>query len=103
MALQIVARGIWLYGGTVETPVDVVALDYDWHYELGKADGQLEPGEEPERADHAGLLYYARFRYALNLSEPTWVDSPACQTIEEAMQCAESKVVGGIRWSAPPA
>ena len=43
MTLRIVARGTWLYGGSVETPVDIIALDYDWEYEFDRTDGQLEP------------------------------------------------------------
>jgi hypothetical protein len=65
MALRIVREGVWLYGGSVETPVDIVALDYDWHFNLGNEDGHLEPGEEPTPLGPDGWLYYARFRRAL--------------------------------------
>jgi hypothetical protein len=103
MTLRIVARGTWLYGGSVETPVDIVALDYDWEHAFHLADGHSELTDLTEPLNADGFLYYARFRHALETSEPIWPDSPACQTIEEAMRHAERKVVGGIRWSAPPA
>lgn len=30
MDIKIVKSGTWLYDGTVEKPVDIIALDYDW-------------------------------------------------------------------------
>ena len=103
MTLRIVARGTWLYGGTVETPVDVIALDYDWSYEFDRAEGRLEPGQVPEPFGHDGVLYYGRFKHALNPAEPTWPDTPGHRTVVDAMRDAERKVEGGIRWSAEPA
>lgn len=104
MTLRIVASGTWLYGGTVETPVDIVALDYDWGYEFDRVDGRLEPGQVPEQMGKDGVLYYGRFRHALDPTEPTSPDTPGYRTVEEAMRHAERKVVGGIRWlAAPPA
>ncbi len=103
MTLRIVRIGSWLYGGTVSTPVDIVALDYDWWYKLGEADGALEPGETPKPLGQGGFLYYARFRRALETSEPTWPDSPGYSTIAEAVAHAESKVTGGITWQGPVA
>jgi hypothetical protein len=100
MTLRIVARGIWLYGGTVETPVDIISLDYDWGYEFDRADGRLEPDQVPEQMGAEGVLYYGRFRFALDATEPTSPDTPGYRTIDEAMGHAERKVVGGIRWSA---
>jgi hypothetical protein len=102
MALRIVRKGTWLYGGTVETPVDVVALDYDWHFLLAHEDGGLEPGEEPEPLGPDGWLYYVRFRNALNPSEPTSPDSRGFASVQEAMHHAEQKVVGGVRWEQLP-
>lgn len=103
MTLRIVRIGSWLYGGTVSTPVDIVALDYDWWYRLGEADGMLEPGETPEPLGRDGFLYYVRFRRALETSEPAWPDSPGYRTIAEAVAHAESKATGGIPWQSPVA
>ena len=99
MTLRIVRKGIWLYGGSVETPVDIVALDYDWHYNLAREDGHLEPGEESSPLGPDGWLYYSRFRHALEQTEPTSPDSPGFISMQEAMQHAEQKVVGGVRWN----
>lgn len=98
MAFAIVKTGTWLYGGRVETPVDIIALDYDWWYSLAEADGQLEPGERPMTPGPDGCIYYVRFREALKHSEPVWPDSHGHATVSEAMKYAESKVVGGIKW-----
>ncbi|TYT26470.1 hypothetical protein FZO89_09490 [Luteimonas viscosa] len=98
MTLRIIRVGSWLYGGSVDTPVDIVALDYDYWYKLGEADCALEPGETPEPLGQGGFLYYARFRHALETSEPTWPDSPGYSTIAQAVAHAESKVTGGIVW-----
>jgi hypothetical protein len=100
MALRIVAQGTWLYGGVSEAPVDIVSLDYDWDYEFAKAEGQLEHGQTPAPLNEIGVLYYARFKNALDASEPTWPDTSGCQTIEEAMEHAQRKVVVPIRWLA---
>ena len=99
MALKIVQTGFWLYDGDVKTPVDIVALDYDWWYELAKADGQLDDGELPKSPDADGFLYYARFRNAGQLEEPTWVDSFGHTTSAKAMDAAQEKVVGPITWN----
>jgi len=95
--MAIVKTGTWLYGGVGETPVDIVAMDCDWHYELDKADGVPDP-EPPQPMGPDGVLYYVRFQHALQPPGPTWVDSPGCASVEEAMRRAESKVQGGVRW-----
>jgi hypothetical protein len=95
--MAIVKIGTWLYGGVAETPVDIIALDCDWDYELDIADGVLDP-EPPHPMGPDGFLYYVRFQHALQPPGPTWVDSPGCTSVEEAMRYAENKVQGGIRW-----
>jgi hypothetical protein len=96
--IAIVKVGTWLYGGIVETPVDIISLDCDFDHELNKADGQLAPDDEPTPLGPDGCLYYVRFQHALTLPTPTWPDSRGFATVEEAMRCAEGKVKGGVRW-----
>lgn len=103
MTLKIVARGTWLYAARFEAPVDIVCLDYDWNYELDRADGKLATGQVPEPMGDGGVLYYGRFTHALDSSEPTWPDTPGHQTLEDAKHHIERKVAGGIRWEEPPA
>ena len=96
--MKIVCCGTWLYDGSVERPVDIVALNSDWWYELAKADDQLDEGEEPMPLGPDGTLYYARFQRAGEASLPTWVDTLGHQTLHAAMSAAELKVNGGITW-----
>jgi hypothetical protein len=98
MSLKIVRTGTWLYGGSVEKPVDIIALDYDWWYSLAKEDGQLEQGEMPLPLGSDGYLYYVRIQRAMSPTEPTWVDSDGHQQLSDAMKAAEEKVTGGIQW-----
>jgi hypothetical protein len=51
MHREIVRKGEWLYDGCVPKPVYAVKLNYDFWYEIAKADGTLEPDEEPELGD----------------------------------------------------
>ena len=95
--MAIVRTGHWLYGGAAETPVDIVAMNCDWHYELDKADGVPNP-EPPQPMGPGGVLYYVRFQHASQPPGPTWVDSPGFTSMEEATRYAEGKVQGGVRW-----
>ncbi|GAB3032733.1 hypothetical protein GCM10027285_14400 [Oleiagrimonas citrea] len=97
--LNIAQTGKWLYGDTVFLPVDIIALDYDFWYEIGKADDQLEPDETPQQMGSDGYLYYVRFRRAGHLEAPTWVDSGGYVCIQDAMTYAESRVPTCIHWS----
>ncbi len=99
MTLRIVKTGTWLYDGTIERPVDIIALDFDWWYEMAKADGILDADEAPMKLGHEGYLYYVRYQRAAETTEPTWVDSPGHQEVEQAMHFAEKKVIGGITWN----
>ncbi len=96
--IAIVKVGTWIYGGSVETPVDIISLDCDWGYELDKVEGHLAPDDQPTPMGPDGCLYYVRFQHALTPPTPTWPDSIGFATVEEAMRCAEGKVKGGVRW-----
>jgi hypothetical protein len=99
MSLSIVESGTWLYAGSIEKPVDIISLDYDWWFELAKADEQLEANEKPEPLNTQGVLFYVRFKHAAEISKPTWPDSAGYQTVAEAKTYAESKSPSEIKWS----
>ena len=101
MSLKIVQIGVWTYDGTAERSVDIVALDYDWWYELAKADDQLEGGERPKAPDSDGSLYYVRFQRAGEPDKPTCVDSDGHNTSVEPMNAAQKKAASRIIWSDP--
>lgn len=102
MALRIVRSGTWRYDNTVARPVDIIGLDYDFWYELARRDDLLEPGEQPEPLSPDGYLYYVRFRCAGEISEPTWVDSPAHGSVDRAVNDAQGQVLDPIAWSQSP-
>jgi hypothetical protein len=93
---EIVRQGRWLYDNTVFQPVTVVRLNYDFWYEIGRADGTTEPDEVPE-LNEDGFKYYVCFR-----SSPTehsgWVDSQGFDTVEAASRWAETQVPSAIEW-----
>lgn len=79
----------------MEAPVFIVRANYDFWYELGKADDQLEPGEVPE-LNPDGVLFYVAFKRPDK--DSFWPDSAGYATIEEAKTHAEGRVPGDIKW-----
>lgn len=92
---ELVLRGKWLYDNSVYQPVQIFVIDYDYYYEIAKADEQLEPGEEPE-LNEKGEMYMIK-----------WNDKPDFNsygtteyggfTLEEAKKKVEAKV-SGVEW-----
>lgn len=97
--MKIVRHGTWLYDNAVPFPVDIVSLNYDFWFELDKADGQLEPGEVPQPMNELGVLYYCRFRHAGELTTPTWPDSAGFPDIAQAMLEAQNRSPSVINWN----
>lgn len=93
---RVVRTGVWLYDGTVERPVYIVELDYDFWYEITKADGMLESGEKPV-LNSEGVQYYVCF-WEVPAEPPIWVDSIGHHSIELASERAQSKVPSQISW-----
>ena len=91
----IVATGHWLYAETLEKPVYVIEQNYDYWFEMEKADGELETGEKPE-LNEDGLIYYVRFT---PLGGKPWsVESGGHKTLDAAKSCASEKANGPIKW-----
>lgn len=98
MGINIVKKGTWLYDETAVKPVDIVALDFDWWYEMVKNEDGLEEGEQPIPLGDDGYIYYVRFQRTGESEHPTWVDSGGERSLSEAIKVAESKVTGEITW-----
>lgn len=98
MSINIVKNGTWLYDGLVAKSVDIIALDFDWWYEMVKEEEGLEEGELPIPLGEDGYIYYVRFLRAGETEHPTWVDSGGERSLNEAIKIAESKVTGEITW-----
>lgn len=96
--VEIVRSGTWLYDGTAPRPVDIVALEFDFWYEIGRSDGHLEHGETPQPLGPDGCLYYVRFQHAGDSTTPTWVDGSGYASLAEAVEAAEASAPGPIRW-----
>ena len=108
--IRVLRQGVWHYDGSVELPVRVVALDWEW---------MREPGEtEPPALDADGWSYYVQF--GLLERNPAHV-SPEVQgeftptarllaldsyqpprdgslSVDEAVAAAE-RLAPGIRWA----
>ncbi len=96
--MLIVRSGVWLYDGSVETPVDIVAFEFDWWHRLAADDAPEQ--DEPKPVGPDGLLYYVRFKHAGDAAVPTWVDSAGHDTVDEAMRTAATKAPSPIVWGA---
>lgn len=96
--MRIVRSGWWRYDNAVDLPVDVVALDFDFWYDLALADDMLDEGEQPTPLGPDSCLYYVRYARAGSLAYPTWVDSAGFASLEEAMAVAPARVPSPIRW-----
>jgi hypothetical protein len=88
---------MWLYAGSVPTQVRVVALDYDFWYELGAEEDTLDPDEVPN-LNNEGNLYYVRHRSGWREGEPFWPDSLGFHTKAEAMAAAEAAIPASVEW-----
>ena len=95
---KIVRKGKWLYGGTAYLPVQIFAIDYDYYYEIAKADDQLKEGEQPELNENGE-------QYMIG-----WYEGPFSTfgsreygglTLDEAITAAEDKVQQKIIWDDP--
>ncbi|MGX6449604.1 hypothetical protein ACVU7I_16305 [Patulibacter sp. S7RM1-6] len=96
--LRICRSGHWVYGGSARKPVDVVALPYDFWFELGRSSHSLEPGERPRPLGPDGVLYYGRFRHAGEAESPTWPDTSGYAAVEDAMRAAQERAPTPIVW-----
>lgn len=94
---RVVAHGAWHYSDGVWLPVRVIESTYDFWYALAKADGDLDPDENPERnAD--GLAYYVIVR-PYTPGESFWADSQGFMSLDEARRGAEEMLPGPVDWS----
>ena len=98
MALEIVKTGTYRTGLLSRARVDIISLNYDWWYSLAETDNQLEPGDEPMPLNAQGVIYYGRYKQALQQEEPTWPDTFGDATVEAAMRSIELKIGKKIRW-----
>jgi hypothetical protein len=92
---EVVLQGKWLYDNSVYMPVQIFVIDYDYYYELAKADEQLEPGEEPF-LNERGEMYMIKWN-----GNPDFLSFGTTEggglSLEEAKEAVERKV-NGVVW-----
>ncbi len=93
---ETVASGSWQYAQTALMPVFVVRLDYDFWYEVARADGTLEEGEVPNLNEN-GNAYYVAF-HRLRDDGSFWPDSGPHRSLDDAKTAAETRVPSPICW-----
>lgn len=96
---RLIIRGQWLYDKTTPMPVQIFAINYDYYYEIAKADGSLEKEDKPELNELGEQYLIALHKndfFSLNGSIRYGGIS-----LEEAKQQAEKLVQQIIKWDAP--
>ena len=100
-AWEILDSGRCLWHEVTDTGAHLVRIPYDYWYELGKADDNLEPDEEPELGPD-GFGYYIIWGenpLGWNISG---VSSPTMKTPEEARTWANHKAKSKVEWNGNP-
>ena len=98
---EILDSGRCPWHGVTDTSAHLIRMPYDYWYELGKADGNLEPDEEPELGPD-GFAYYILWGadpLGWNISG---VSSPTMKTPEEARLWADHKAKSKVEWYTMP-
>jgi len=91
-----VLRGMWLYDQAAWRPVQLFAINYDYWYEITKADGDLEEGEQPK-------LNESGEQYMIAWTDCGYFDSYmqlkfGGLTLKSAIETAEELAGQKIRW-----
>lgn len=90
-----VKRGLWLYDGRVRKGVVIQAINYDYWYELEKADG-LDIGDESPALNAQGEMYIIRWMDASFRHHESF--SVGGLELAETIALAESIVQQPIEW-----
>ena len=94
---SIASRGAWLYANEVEKEVIIIEQNYDYWYQLGVLDGDLDEDEMPQLSDQ-GFAYYYKFSPLLSANPPWGVDSETFLSLKDAQDGAEKKINQKIKW-----
>ena len=94
----ILDSGRCLWHGSTDIGAHLVRIPYDYWYELGKADGNLEPDEQPELGPD-GFGYYIIWGdnpLGCNISG---VSSPTMKTRDKARTWADHEAKSKVQWN----
>lgn len=92
---NLVLRGQWLYDNSVHKTVQIFSIDYDYYFEIAKADGQLETAEQPILNEH-GETYMIKWDDNADFNSFGPRENGGL-TLHEAKHIVEGKV-GLVRW-----
>lgn len=87
--------GHWYYDNTIKKGVSIVAINYDYWYELEKSDGLNMGDERPNLNDNGEMYMIHWFDADFNNRESF---SVAGLTLEEAIKRAEVITAQKIEW-----
>ena len=100
-AWEVLDSGRCLWHGVTKTGTHLVRMPYDYWYELGRADGSLEPGEKPELGSD-GFGYYIIWGddpLGWNISG---VSLPTMKSAREARSWADREAKSKVEWNEVP-
>lgn len=96
--VEVVVVGEWRYADTQTRQVVVLRTNYDFWYEIAKADGKLESDEQPSlNAD--GFRYYLLYDTWPEGGQ-FWPDGIGSLTEQDAKEAAEKMLPSPVRWLA---
>jgi hypothetical protein len=92
-----VKTGKWVYDNEVTLIVKIFRLNYDYYYEIAKADDRLESNEEPN-LNKNGESYMIKWGEGEFSDKDLVTRDWGGLTLESAIKKAESKIKTDIKW-----
>ncbi|MGN6420771.1 MAG: hypothetical protein ACTHMC_24885 [Pseudobacter sp.] len=96
---RLIIRGQWIYGEITPMLVQIFAINYDYYYEINKADGFLDKEDKP-KLNELGEQYFIAWHENDFFSWSGTIDYGGI-SLEEAKQGAQMLVQDRIKWDAP--
>ncbi|GJM60746.1 hypothetical protein [Persicobacter diffluens] len=93
-----ILSGSWLYDNLVKQTVQIFALNYDYYYEIAKADNQIEPNEKPELNEN-GESFMIKWGNGEFSVKDLCAKEYGGLDLDSAIEKAERKVQGKIDWN----
>ena len=98
---EVLDSGRCMWRGDTHIGVHLIRIPYDYWYELGKADGNLEPGAHPELGND-GFGYYIVWGDDPLGWKISGVSSPTMKTPDEAFAWANLEAKSDVTWNQGP-
>jgi hypothetical protein len=92
-----VKTGEWLYDNQTPMTVKIFVLNFDYNYEIAKADGQLDEGEKPE-LNEEGEIYMIKWGSGDFFDNDLVTKDWGGFDLNAAIKKAQTKVNSKINW-----